>query len=48
MSKGASKEKKWSRKLYIKTDYPDNYVDESFLAAKKINGLFEFTLNQII
>ena len=35
---------KWSRKLYIKTNLPDNHVDESFLKLKKINGLIFFLL----
>jgi hypothetical protein len=29
---------KWTKKLYIKTGYPDNHVDDSFLNLKKING----------
>lgn len=29
---------KWSKKLYIKTGLPDNYVDESFLDLKRTNG----------
>ena len=31
----------WSKKLYIKTNLPDNFVDSSFLESKRINGLFE-------
>jgi hypothetical protein len=31
---------KWSKKLYLKTGYPDNYIDESFLNKKKTNGWF--------
>lgn len=29
---------KWTKKLYIKNPFPDNYVDQSFLELKKING----------
>ena len=28
----------WSKKLYIKTDHPDNYIDPTFLNLKKTNG----------
>ena len=31
-------QKNWTKKLYIKHPYPDNYVDKSFLQFKKING----------
>lgn len=30
-------QKNWTKKLYIKHPYPDNYVDKSFLQFKKIN-----------
>jgi predicted RNA-binding protein len=35
------RKKEWSRKLYENDfkDYPDNYVDESFLNLRKINGI---------
>lgn len=36
---------KWSKKLYIKTGYPDNYVDESFLDLKRTNGLLKRRFN---
>jgi len=32
---------KWSKKLYLKTGHPDNYVDDSFLELKRINGQFK-------
>jgi hypothetical protein len=32
-----NKLQKWSKKLYIKTNLPDNYVDESFLTSKRTN-----------
>lgn len=36
----------WSKKLYVKTDLPDNFVDDSFLESKRINGnLFKICLN---
>ncbi len=28
----------WSKKLYVKNDLPDNFVDDSFLESKRING----------
>lgn len=42
--------KEWSRKLYEKHPYPDNYVDKSFLEYKKINGrhiFFNFKKSKI-
>ena len=30
----------WQKILYIKQDYPDNYVDASFLKQMKKNGIF--------
>lgn len=37
LSKTQNKLQKWSKKLYIKTNLPDNYVDESFLTSKRTN-----------
>jgi hypothetical protein len=32
-------ETEWTRKLYIRHNRPDNYVDKTFLKFKKTNGL---------
>lgn len=44
-----NEEKKcWSKKLYIKQSFPDNYVDQSFLEFKKINGIYRFASSENI
>lgn len=32
---------KWTKKLYIKNNFPDNYVHETFLNLKKTNGILK-------
>jgi hypothetical protein len=38
MSEFCVNQLKWSKKLYLKTGHPDNYVDDSFLDLKRTNG----------
>jgi hypothetical protein len=35
----------WSKKLYVKTDLPDNFVDDSFLESKRTNGKSKINFN---
>ncbi len=37
----------WQKLLYVKQDYPDNYVDDTFLEELQKNGRCDIVRNDV-
>lgn len=40
--------KKWEKNLYEKQDFPDNYVDETFLKLLRKNGMCVIGIEYVV